>query len=247
VNPSLVSPSMKAEWASSRLGGFLIATFLSISIFCLSRPAPVQAQAKVWNFDKDAPQSLPQGWTSVLSGQGGKGRWVTLADPTAPSQPNVLAQTTKDIGDYRFPVAILGNSTYQDPSLSVQFKTVFGRVDQSAGLVWRYMDPKNYYVVRANALEDNVVVYKMENGRRSHLRPNGSAGRGYGVKIRVPQNTWNKLGVKATGSVFVISFNGQKLYEVEDNTFSEAGKVGLWTKADSVTYFDNFSVSGNKN
>jgi hypothetical protein len=238
---------MKAVWTSSRWSQFLFATFLSASISLLNQQPALRAQAKVWNFDKDAPQSLPKGWTSVLSGQGGKGKWVTLADPTAPSQPNVLAQTTKDIGDYRFPVAILEDATYQDPNLSVQFKTVFGRVDQCAGLVWRYMDPKNYYVVRANALEDNVVVYKMENGKRSHLRPKGSTGRGYGVKIRVSQNTWNKLGIKATGSVFIISFNGQKLYEVEDNTFSEAGKVGLWTKADSVTYFDNFSVIGNKN
>src|SRR5262249_49618132 len=127
VNPSFVLGPMKAEWATSRFGRFLTAIFLSTSILCLSREAPVQAQAKVWNFDKDAPQSLPQGCISVLSGQGGKGSWVTLPDPTAPSQPNVLAQTTKDIGDYRFPVAILENASYQDPNLSVQFKTVFGR------------------------------------------------------------------------------------------------------------------------
>jgi len=224
---------------------FLRATpSIFVVVVLLTNPASPQAQTKTWNFDKDNVQSLPQGWLSALTGQGAKGTWAVQTDSTAPSQPNVLAQTSKDITDYRFPMAIVQNANYQDPSLSVQFKTISGRVDQGAGLVWRYQDTKNYYVVRANALEDNVVLYKVENGKRSHLRPKGATGRGYGVKIAVPRNIWNKLGVKVSGSVFVVSFNGQRLYEVEDNTFSEAGKVGLWTKADSVIYFDNLSVSG---
>jgi len=216
----------------------------SIALAWLFSPGFLRAESKTWNFDKDKAQSPPQGWLSALTGQGAKGAWVVLPDSTAPSPPNVLAQTSKDITDYRFPLAIVENSSYQDPILSVQFKTISGRVDQSAGLVWRCQDAKNYYVVRANALEDNVVLYKVESGKRSHLRPKGATGRGYGVKITVPRNTWNKLAVKVSGNVFVVSFNGQKLYEVEDGTFTEAGKVGLWTKADSVTYFDNLSVSG---
>jgi 3-keto-disaccharide hydrolase len=204
----------------------------------------LQAQTKAWNFDKDNAQSLSQSWLFALTGQGAKGAWGVLAESTAPSQPNVLAQTSKDITDYRFPVAIVQNVVYQDPTLNVQFKTISGRVDQSAGLVWRYQDVKNYYVARANALEDNVVLYKIENGKRSHLRPKGATGRGYGVKIPVPRNAWNKLGVKVIGNVFVVSFNGQRLFEVEDNTFAEGGKIGLWTKSDSVTYFDNLSVGG---
>jgi Domain of Unknown Function (DUF1080) len=219
-----------------------LSTFAAVVL--ITHPGSLQAETKTWIFDKDTVQSLPQGWLSVLTGQGTKGTWVVLADPTAPSQPNVLAQTSKDITDYRFPVAIVQNANYQDPSLSVQFKTISGRVDQSAGLVWRCQDAKNYYVVRADALKDNVVLYKVENGKGSHLRPKGATGRGYGIKIAVPRNVWNKLGVKVSGNVFVVSFNGQKLYEVEDSTFSEAGKVGLWTKADSVIYFDNLSVSG---
>jgi hypothetical protein len=215
---------------------------LLLGLFCF--PGFLPAQTKTWNFDKDNVQSLPQGWLFALTGQGAKGVWVVLADSTAPSPPNVLAQTSKDITDYRFPIAIVENATYQDPNLVVQFKTISGRVDQSAGLVWRCQDAKNYYVVRANALEDNVVLYKVENGKRSNLRPKGATGRGYGVKIAVPRNAWNRLGVKVSGNLFTVSFNGQKLYEVEDNTFAEAGKVGLWTKADSVTYFDNLSVSG---
>jgi Domain of Unknown Function (DUF1080) len=221
----------------------LTVTLAGLAFVWFHQPC-LRAETKAWNFDKDNAQSLSKGWIFALTGQGAKGSWGVLAEPTAPSQPNVLAQTSKDITDYRFPVAIVQNADYQDPSLIVQFKTISGRVDQSAGLVWRYQDAKNYYVVRANALEDNVVLYKIENGKRSHLRPKGATGRGYGVKIPVPRNAWNKLGVKVSGSVFVVSFNGQRLFEVEDSSFAERGKIGLWTKSDSVTYFDNLSVSG---
>jgi 3-keto-disaccharide hydrolase len=211
-------------------------------LFCCS--SLLQAQAKNWNFDKDGAQSLPQGWLSDLTGHGAKGNWVVLPDSTAPSQPNVLAQTSKDITDYRFPIVIVQSTSYQDPSLSVQFKTISGRVAQSAGLVWRCQDAKNYYVVLADALKDNVVLYKVVGGKLISLRPKGATGRGYGMKIAVPRDSWNRLGVKVSGSVFSVALNGKRLYEVEDNTFAEAGKVGLWTKADSVTYFDNLSVSG---
>src|SRR5262249_4796536 len=112
-------------------------TIFAISLFVLLFFAgSLKAQTKTWNFDKDTVQSLPQSWLSALTGHGAKEVWVVLQDSTAPSQPNVLAQTSKDITDYRFPVAIVQNASYQDPALSVQFKTISGRVDQSAGLVW---------------------------------------------------------------------------------------------------------------
>ena len=118
---------------------------------------------------------------------------------------------------------------------------VTGRVDQAAGVVWRYRDANNYYIVRANALEGNVVLYKVENGKRADLPLKGS-GRSYGKKAPVPKNTWSQLGVTVRGPLFTVSINGQGLYEVEDTTFTTAGKVGLWTKADSVTYFDDFTI-----
>jgi 3-keto-disaccharide hydrolase len=216
---------------------------LSLIVLLCTQQRFLLAGTKIWNFDKDAAQTPPQGWLLALTGQGAKGTWVVLADATAPSPPNILAQTSNNITDYRFPVAVVQSTSYQDLDLSVQFKTISGRVDQGAGLVWRYQDAKNYYVVRANALEDNVVLYKVENGKRSHLRPRGATGRGYGAKIAVPRNVWNKLAVKVSGNLFIVSFNGQKLYEVEDNTFGGAGKIGLWTKSDSVIYFDNLTVS----
>jgi hypothetical protein len=118
---------------------------------------------------------------------------------------------------------------------------VSGRVDQAAGLVWRYRDQDNYYIVRANALEDNVVLYKVENGTRTDLPVRGE-GRTYGKKAEVPSGQWSTLRVVATGPLFDVYFNGSKLYEVEDKTFSQPGQVGVWTKADSVTQFDDLTV-----
>jgi hypothetical protein len=114
-------------------------------------------------------------------------------------------------------------------------------VDQAAGLVWRYQDEDNYYIVRANALEDNVVLYKVEKGKRTDLPLKGE-GRTYGRKTEVPSGQWSTLRLVAQGSLFEVHFNGQKLFDVEDSTFTGPGKVGVWTKADSVTYFDDLTV-----
>src|SRR5205823_6656362 len=116
-------------------------------------------------------------------------------------------------------------------------KAIAGSEDRAAGLLWRAKDADNYYVVRANALEDNVVLYKTVNGVRSALDAAGRRG-GYGVKVPVPANQWHTLRVEFTASRFKVTFNGTALFEVEDTTFTDAGMIGLWTKADSVTEFD---------
>jgi len=201
------------------------------------------AESKTWNFDKDKTGSLPTGWLSEHTGQGAEGNWVVLSDSSAPSQPNVLAQTLASNISYRFPLAIVENTNYKDLSMSVRFKTISGKENQGASLVWRCRNANNYYIVRNNALENNVVLYKVENGKRIPLAPKDTAPKTYGMKHKVPGNTWNKLGLTAKGNLFGVSFNDEKLFEVEDNTFTEAGKVGLWTKADSVIHFDDFSVT----
>jgi hypothetical protein len=122
-----------------------------------------------------------------------------------------------------------------------RLRRVSGRVDQGAGIVWRYQDEDNYYVVRANALENNVVAYKVEKGKRSNIGVKG-AGSAYGVNTEIPSGQWNSLRVVSDGELFEIYSNHRKLFEVEDATFAEAGRVGLWTKADSVTYFDDLTV-----
>ena len=153
----------------------------------------------------------------------------------------LLAQTDADATSYRFPVCVYDKLTAKDADISVKFKPISGQKDQAAGLVWRYRDKDNYYIVRANANENNVVLYKIQNGKREDLPLKGE-GRTYGKKAPVPKNQWSDLRVTAKGNLFTVYLNGEKLYEVEDATFTEAGKVGLWTKADSVTYFDDLEV-----
>ena len=207
-------------------------------------PAAAQEPGKsfTYNFDKDAAGGLPTNFHAALTGSGAPGQWAVTADSSAPSQPNVLAQTSADSTSYRFPLAIADEGSFRDLDLSVRFKTISGRVDQAAGLVWRLKDANNYYIVRANALEGNVVLYKVQNGKRTDLPVKGE-GRTYGKKASVPSGQWNELRVTATGNLFEVHLNNQKLYEVEDSTFPEGGKVSLWTKADSVTHFDDLRVT----
>jgi hypothetical protein len=156
----------------------------------------------------------------------------------------VLAQLSRDSTAGRFPLAIWDATSIRDGEISVAFKTVDGTVDQAAGIVWRYQDPNNYYIVRANALENNVVLYKVENGVRLSIAPKGLPSRSYGVKHEIPRRQWSTLKIAFHDSSFVVSLNGARLFETEDRTFTKAGKTGLWTKADSVTYFDEVSLTG---
>jgi hypothetical protein len=137
------------------------------------------------------------------------------------------------------------DTNIKDGFIEVRFKAIAGSEDRAAGLVWRARDMNNYYVARANALEDNVVLYKTVNGVRSALDIMGRKG-GYGVDVSVPANQWLSLRVDFRGSRFKVLYNGEKLFEVDNLTFSEAGKVGLWTKADSVTLFDEISYGETK-
>jgi hypothetical protein len=186
-------------------------------------PAPAQEPGKsfTYNFDQDPAGGLPAKFHSALTGSGAPGVWAITADASAPSQPNVLAQTSADKTSYRFPLAIADEGSFRDLDLR---------------------DANNYYIVRANALEGNVVLYKVQSGKRTDLPVKGE-GRTYGKKASVPSGQWNELRVTAAGSLFEVYLNNQKLYEVEDNTFPESGKVGLWTKADSVTHFDDLHVT----
>jgi hypothetical protein len=168
---------------------------------------------------------------------GAPGKWVVQAEGTN----KYLAQVDPDNTRSRFPVAVVSDVLAADVDLSVRFRPVSGRVDQAAGLVWRFRNEDNYYLVRANALENNVVLYKVEKGRRTDLPVKGE-GRTYGKQAQVPSGQWSTLRVVAAGPRFEVFLNGSKLYEVEDTTFTQSGKVGLWTKADSVTQFDDLTV-----
>jgi len=200
------------------------------------------AYAENINFDHSATGSLPSGWSVAMTHQGGPPKWEILEDGSAPSKPNVLAQVSNDRTAGRFPLAIWDRASVTDGAVSVKFKTISGIVDQGAGLVWRYRDPNNYYIVRANALENNVVLYKVQNGERVSLAPKGAVSNSYGVKHKVRKQTWTTLRVDFHGPLLSVSLDGEKLFDVEDTTFTGPGKTGLWTKSDSVIYFDDFQV-----
>ena len=202
------------------------------------------AGAEVIRFDKAAPGSLPTGWSVGMTHAGAAPQWEIVRDASAPHPPFVLAQVSRDPTAGRFPLAIWDGKTILNGEVSVAFKAVEGNIDRAAGIVWRYQDPNNYYVVRANALENNVVLYKVEGGVRLSLAPKGLPSRSYGVKHNVPGGQWNTLRVVFQGGLFTVFFNGERLFEVEDRTFRRAGKTGLWTKADSLTYFADFTVVG---
>jgi hypothetical protein len=200
------------------------------------------ATGEVVHFDRCDSGGLPPHWSVVMTHSGGPPRWGLAKDSTAPSPPCVLAQLSTDSTAGRFPLAIWNGAGFRDGDVSVAFKPVAGTVDQAAGIVWRYRDPDNYYIVRANALENNVVLYKVLNGIRGSIAPIGLPSRAYGVKHSIASQHWATLRVTFQGKLFTVFLNGEKLFVAEDSSIESAGKTGLWTKADSVTYFDNFEV-----
>jgi hypothetical protein len=203
----------------------------------------ITASAEVIRFDNCVPRKLPAGWTVAITHEGAAPRWEIVRDESAPRPPYVLAQVSRDSTAGRFPLTIWNTITIRDGEASVAFKTVDGTVDQAAGIVWRYQDRNNYYIVRANALENNVVLYKVEDGVRLLIAPKGLPSRSYGVKHQIRRGQWNTLRIAFKDSSFAVLLNGQWLFETEDWTFTQAG-TGLWTKADTLTYFDEFTVVG---
>ena len=198
--------------------------------------APLQAAGKqlAYHFDDDPPGHMPARFHSALTGRGKAGNWVVQSASSAPSKPNVLAQTSDDGTDYRFPVAVSDEGSFQDLQLSVKFKATAGKVDRAGGLVFRFRDADNYYVLRANALEDNFNLYRVLNGRRTEIK---------GSQVKVSSGDWHELRVEVSGNRFICYFDGSKKIETTDDTFKEAGKIGLWTKADSVSEFDDLQAT----
>ena len=179
------------------------------------------------NFDKAETGKVPSGWTATQTGSG-QAKWEVVQDATAPSKPNVLKQS----GQATYPVCLKDDTNIKDGFVEVKFKSISGKEDQAGGLVWRAKDANNYYVARPNALDNNVKIYHTNNARRTEKKR---------VRTTVPANQWHTLRVDFGGNHFAVSFNGQKALDWDDETFKDAGKVGVWTKADSVTEFDDFT------
>jgi hypothetical protein len=190
-------------------------------------------QKATLDFHADTVGAAPQGWTSYATGGGPPGKWLVKSMDDAPAAKQAVVQTDADTTDTRFPVLIRDQGEYGDLDVSVRGKAISGRIDQGIGLVFRFRDPKSYYVVRANALEDNVRLYKMVNGRRLQFA---------GFNTRVTSGQWHTLRVVAKGDQLTCYFDGKQVISAMDKTYS-TGKVGLWTKADSVIAFDDLTVA----
>lgn len=200
-------------------------------LLLMSLPLSPAALAATFGFDGDKAGAAPAGWTATKTG-GGEAKWTVVADDTAPSKPNVLKQS----GAAKYPVCLKEDTSIKDGFVEVKFKAVSGKEDQAGGVVWRAKDADNYYVARANALEDNVTIYHTIKGKRVSFK---------NTDRPVKPGVWHTLRVEFRDDRFTVIFDGEKVIESADSTFAEAGKVGVWTKADSVTLFDDFSHGGN--
>src|SRR3989454_12408054 len=192
----------------------------------------VTAQAQTINFDDATPGAAPPGWTATKTGKG-EAKWAIEKDDTARSKPNVLKQS----GEATYPVCLKNDTRLKDGFVEVKFKPMSGKEDQAGGVVWRAKDADNYYLARANALEDNVTIYHTIKGRRVSFK---------NVNQKVKSAEWHTLRVAFRGNHFRVTFDGAKVIEATDDSLADAGKVGLWTKADSVTLFDDFSYGSNQ-
>ncbi len=207
--------------------------FLSFALLGVAGAALAQGSGPVIVDLSRLSANLEPDFTLWRTREGEAGKWTIVADPTAVNG-QALGQLSNDRTDYRFPLAIYKPYSGKDLELSVRFKAVAGTVDEAGGIVLRLSTPDDYYVARANALEDNVRFYRVVKGRREQLA---------GADLKVSANQWHMLTLRAEGERFTVSFDGNALFSAQDGTFRDAGKVVLWTKADSVTYFDTISIT----
>lgn len=206
-----------------------LASLLAVSILGAGASA---SRAETHSFDSDVPGSLPIAWEQGVTGRGAP-RWSVRQDESAPSQPNVLVQS----GSGTFPWCVLRGSSLRDGFVEVKFKPLAGKEDQAGGVVWRWKDGDNYYVARANALENNVSLYHTSAGRRTTIRY---------VDAPVAAKAWHSLRVEFSGTRIRVALDGKTYIDLEDGHIAGAGAVGLWTKADSATAFDDFTYGGAK-
>lgn len=199
----------------------------------MAEPSPAQQAPVIIDVAPMPVGAAPVGFQFGRTGQGAAGDWRVVDDPSA-AAGKAIAQVSQDGTGYRFPLAIYQPLSAKDLEATLRFKPVGGRIDQAGGIAVRLTSPDDYYVVRANALENNVRFYRVAHGRREQIE---------GIDIPVPSGQWHALGLRAEGSRFTVSFDGRVLFVAFDDRYADTGRVALWTKADSVTHFDTVSIT----
>jgi hypothetical protein len=211
---------------------FAAAASATLLVLPLASEAQMNQPVRI-DLSKAQPGLEPEDFTFWRTGQGEAARWSVVEDASA-SQGRAIAQISTDRTDYRFPLAVYQPFSGVNQQVTLRFKAIAGAVDQAGGIAIRLTTPDDYYVVRANALEDNVRFYRVMKGRREQLA---------GANTKVLAKEWHTLALRAEGSRFAIAFDGKELFTATDTTFAMPGKVALWTKADSITHFDAIEIT----
>jgi hypothetical protein len=208
--------------------------FAAVTVFavvCAPSAGLTQKGAIMIAIDKMTVGEPPTEFNFARTGQGGPAQWAVVSDPDG---GRAIEQISTDRTDYRFPLAIYTPLAIKNGDVLVRFKAVAGTIDQAAGIAMRLIDFNNYYVVRANALEDNVRFYRVVKGRREQLES---------ASLKVTAKAWHTLALKADGERFIVGYDGKVLFTASNATFKDAGRVALWTKADSITRFDRIEIN----
>jgi len=222
-------PKFKKRWVMKRT---IMATTILLAAAAF---AVADEKNTLFKFGKDDLGKTPSGWTAAQTGKG-ESVWKVVADDTVPSKTGfALAQTTAD-KNATFNLCVADEPSLKDVEATVSFKAVKGEKDQGGGIVWRYQDANNYYIARMNPLEDNFRVYKVVEGKRAKEFQN--------AELKIPTDEWHSLKIKMIGDQIECFLDGKKYLNAKDDTFAKGGKVGLWTKADAQTHFDQFVVTG---
>ena len=207
---------------------------LVTAVACVLFAAASAAADEKWTFEDAKVGKLPEGWSSAKTGKGEGSVWKVQEDESARAGANVLTQTSSEGPNPLFNLCVADKTSYKNVDLTVSFKAITGNIDQGGGPVWRYKDENNYYIARMNPLEDNFRVYKVVDGRRRQLDSSD---------MKASAGKWHTIRVVHKGNHMQCYLNGKVHLDVKDETFADAGKIGLWTKADAVTSFDKLSVA----
>lgn len=198
------------------------------------------------DFDKAQTGVAPAEWSFATTHRGQPGRWVVHPDVGAPSSPNVLAQLSADRIPYRYALALYDKGYCRNGDLSAEMKIISGKSTQSGGLVWRYQDPNNYYLLTISADEDNIAILKVQDGHPTPIAKLGPGLKAFQVSHKIEPQEWNVLRINFQGTHMTVYFDHRKVMDAEDSTFTKPGKTGLWTRGDTIAYFDNFRIEKHK-
>jgi hypothetical protein len=210
---------------------------LCLFVLILLAPALVAADAEGYRLKLSRADAgkLPAGWKAAQTGKGEGSVWKVVADDTAPSKAGYALAQTAEGPSALFNLCVAEDTSFKDVEVSVAFKAMKGKLDQGGGVVWRLQDADNYYIARMNPLEDNFRVYKVVSGKRIQLETREG--------IKVPAGEWHTIKVTMRGDRIACFLDDKMYLEARDDAIARAGKVGLWTKADAQSHFDQFKAT----